>query len=200
MTDILKMAAICWLRYEKGCDIACTEIGNTYIKDVLGLWINPKDGLPVQTVEVEVKTSISDLHADFRNKPQKHDWYSKGKNAPNYFYFLTPKSLVPEASVLIRRHSTKYGLLSLDAETALNYGPFALGKMLKSELRVQRICDDRPLPALMHQMGRRLMNEYVMQKQFIQSRLDNVENDIRHFAKELVKYERGRDSELEEFV
>lgn len=192
MTLEMTYASMCWLRYEKNCDIVCTEVGHHYLKDVFGLFIH-QDGLPSRSIEIEVKSSMSDLRRDFETKAQKHKWYAEGREAPSYLYYVVPKSIVDSAKEVIRKHSSKYGLMSFDAEQFLGFDhPFSLGKSLTSQLRVQRLTNERPRPALMYQCGRRIMNEYFMQKYAITQKLTSLHGAIDFYAKELTKFERGR--------
>jgi hypothetical protein len=62
--------------------------------------------------EVEIKISISDLKADFKNKKHKH-YYMKNPNSinifqPNYFYFAIPYGLKEKAIPLIPK---LYGII-----------------------------------------------------------------------------------------
>jgi hypothetical protein len=102
----LHTEALAWLRYGKRMPIVCTEAGK-WNADVLGM--NSK-----MCIEVEVKHSISDLRADFRNKAHKHYLYQQANpkhatgyekgwhtNIPNFFYFLTPAELKDKALEII---------------------------------------------------------------------------------------------------
>lgn len=193
MTKQMTFAALSWLRYEKNCDIVCTEVGNHYLKDVFGLWIG-EDGLPASSIEIEIKNSISDLRADFVSKATKHEWYLIGRNAPTYMYYVVPVSIVEKAKEIIREKNTKYGLMSFNAEEYLESSghPFHIGKTLSSELRVSKLTNERPKPSLMYQCGRRIMNEYFLQKHLIENHLSDVSGSIDFYAKEITKKQRGR--------
>lgn len=62
--------------------------------------------------EVEIKTSISDLKADFKNKKHKHSFMKESHYAntyqPNYFYFGIPYDLLEKATPLIDK---LYGII-----------------------------------------------------------------------------------------
>lgn len=52
--------------------------------------------------DFEIKTSLNDFKADFKNKIWKHScmekrWIDTGKqpNIPNYFWFVAPKGIIP---------------------------------------------------------------------------------------------------------
>lgn len=195
MTEAMKYAALSWLRYTKNCDIVCTEVGTHYLKDVFGLHIG-QDGLPSLSIEIEVKNSLADLSRDFSAKKRKHAWYAEGRDAPNYMYFLVPKSLVEKSSVFLRNCSQKYGLLSFDSEAFLNSSrhPFSIGTAsISSVLRVTKLTTNRPKPSVLYQCGRRLMNEYFIQRHLISQNIEGLERQVETYAREIVKYERGRE-------
>lgn len=101
----LKTEALCWLRYTKQLDYVCTE-GGAWSSDVLGACRN-------YIVEVEVKVSRADILAEFRNKKTKYAYYeSIQRFTPNYFYFLVPQDLAPEASMLLEEKYPKAGVLT----------------------------------------------------------------------------------------
>ncbi|CAB4127307.1 hypothetical protein UFOVP75_131 [uncultured Caudovirales phage] len=112
----LKAFALAWLRYGKKMPVVCTEVGN-WSADVLGV-------SQYQSIEVEVKTSISDLKADFKNKTAKHYLYSQAEgmtpaSIPNYFYFMVPHEISDKAVAEISLHSTKIGVISVEPEMRL---------------------------------------------------------------------------------
>jgi hypothetical protein len=108
----LHAEALAWLRYGKRMPIICTEAGK-WNADVLGM--NSKI-----CIEVEIKHSISDLRADFRNKAHKHFLYKQATpkdgsgwsaSVPNFFYFLTPAELRDKALEIINEKAPYAGLL-----------------------------------------------------------------------------------------
>lgn len=76
-------------RFKKGAKLIATECGD-YNADFVAIYKN-------QLVEVEIKTSKSDLNNDF--KKNKHRIYEAGKTkwTPHYFYFAVPEELVSHA-------------------------------------------------------------------------------------------------------
>lgn len=193
MTPEMTYAAMSWLRYQKNADVVCTEVGTHFFKDVFGIWIG-QDGLPTSSVEIEIKTSISDLRRDFSTKAKKHEWYEQGRNCPNYFYYVVPKTISGKAGDFLRGKSLKYGLMEFDAETFLDQSghPLHVGNVLTSIIRCKRLTDARPAPSLLQRIGRRIMNEYFMQKyqilQLSQARL----GDIEFYAKAVADRDRGK--------
>lgn len=107
----LHLEALCWLRYGKQLPIIATEAGG-WQADVIGM--NTKT-----VVEVEVKKSISDLRAEFKNKPAKHHTYdvaetfdprSRSGYIPNYFYVLVDREIADKALEIIQEKMPKAGL------------------------------------------------------------------------------------------
>lgn len=193
MTPAMTFAAMGWLRYQKNADVVCTEVGHRYLKDVLGLFI-ANDGLPASSIEIEVKASMSDLRRDFQNKAKKHEWYAEGRNCPNYLYYVVPQSMAENAKEFIRTKSTKYGIMEFNSEIFLerDQHPFGVGDSLKSIAKCTKLTDSRPSPAILYQMGRRLMNEYFLQRYEIQKRSSKVQGDLESYAKAIARRERGK--------
>jgi len=191
LTGDMKWAAMSWLRMAKGADIVCTEVGNRYLKDVCGLWIG-RDGLPTSMVEIEIKSSLSDLKREFETKSVKHEWYAVGRNSPNYLYYVVPKSLADRAKEYLNTKNIRYGVLSFDAEYDASEHPFDVHNSLTSVHRCRKLTDARPKPSYMHQMGRRLMNEYMLQQYDIRISALRREMGVEFYAKALTKRDRGR--------
>ena len=104
----LHAEAMAWLRYGKKLPIVCTEVGR-WNADVLGM-------NRTTCVEVEVKVSLADLRAEFRNKTKKHWVYShaEGTNygdVPNYFYFCLAEGLGDKAEALIEAEAPTAGIV-----------------------------------------------------------------------------------------
>jgi len=109
MTISIHTEAICWLRYGKRMPIVCTEAGD-WNADVLGV-------SPNMSVEVEIKKSISDLRAEFRNKRAKHFLYKNAhgganRQTPNYFYFCFPSELLEKATPIIEAEFPQAGIVA----------------------------------------------------------------------------------------
>lgn len=114
MTASLHTEALAWLRYGKRMPIVCTEAGS-WNADVIGMSSE-------LCIEVEVKKSISDLRADFKNKTAKHYVYNNAsgfdpRNAsgyvPNYMYYFVPYALAEKAEEVIQEKAPKAGLAAL---------------------------------------------------------------------------------------
>lgn len=114
----LKTEALCWLRFVRRMEVVCTEVGQ-WSADVLGL---SKD----LAIEVEVKTTISDLKADFVRKARKHYVYQNAENLtqfiPNLFYFLVPEKMVDTAVTIVEEKGPKLGVAYYQADGKLPYG------------------------------------------------------------------------------
>jgi hypothetical protein len=123
--------ALAWLRFSKRCMIVATEVG-TWSADVLGM--NDK-----QSIEVEVKVSVSDLQAEFRHKEQKHWVYAHGGNgAPNLMYFCVPEELAEKAKAILDEKAPYAGLLSY------NGGKLLAGRNLVSVKRPKELRETPP--------------------------------------------------------
>ena len=82
------------------------HICNIFLADVLG-----DNGKKV--MEIECKTSKSDLRAD--SKKEKHRWYKEvpEKYAPNQFYICVPTNLVADAIQWTNEINPNYGVIEL---------------------------------------------------------------------------------------
>lgn len=107
----LKVEALSWLRYMKQYPIVCTEVGN-WNCDALGIG-------PALMSEVEIKVSLSDLRAEFKNKKAKHYRYwlsNEGArpytSVPNFFYVMLPAPLIEDAKTFLDEICPRAGILS----------------------------------------------------------------------------------------
>jgi len=193
MTGDITYAALCWLRYQKNCDIVCTELGTTWMLDASGIYIGCEDGKPASQIEVEVKTNIADIRRDFCNKEHKHKRYAEGKKGtPNWVYFAVPSSIEKEAVEIIKAKGPKYGVLSFNAERfmAMSHSPWHVGNIFVSVRRCTRLTKDRPFPALLYRATRRLQNEYFGYTHTLRSMPNRIEWDIKDFGKRSERRER----------
>lgn len=114
-SSTLKAAGLAWLRFGKKMPIVCSEVGR-WNSDVLGID-------RTQSIEIEVKTSKSDIKADFKNKVAKHWSYGHVGSAtnwiPNRFYFLVPQDLADDAVEILGQHNPKIGVLSFLGEDGI---------------------------------------------------------------------------------
>lgn len=108
----LHAEALCWLRYAKRLPIVATEVG-TFNADVIGMNTS-------MCIEVEVKKSISDLRAEFKNKVSKHHVYKnadapdyRSSYVPNYLYYFAPAEMAEKAEEVLRDQAPKAGLAVL---------------------------------------------------------------------------------------
>jgi hypothetical protein len=172
----LHIEAMAYLRYVKQFPLVCTEVGR-WNADVLGV-------SSTQVTEVEVKRSISDLRADFRNKRAKHYTYgllpgevltrevngdprAKGHwqraGVPNYLYYLVPEVLKDKALAVLEDWP-KYGLLvvptfSFGKETVST--GYSTGKNVVLVRRAARLHADPPSNDLVWNAIKRLSSELV---------------------------------------
>lgn len=137
MTFDLHSEALCWLRYSKQMPIVLTE-GPRWNSDVIGLnssmWI-----------EVEVKKSIADLRAEFKNKGHKHFMYKatleRGETSgsePNYFYFLTEAEIYEKALPIINEHAPYAGLVIRTMHTNSEFRAGRHMSVLKNPKRLHK--------------------------------------------------------------
>lgn len=110
MANKLHLEAVCWLRFVRRFQYVCTEYGR-WNCDVIGLTAET-------SVELEIKSSISDLKAEFKNKVTKHKIYNSNSPharpfVPNYFYFFMPQALVEKAKPIIHEQSPFAGIISM---------------------------------------------------------------------------------------
>ena len=106
-TDILKVEALCWLRFTKHMLMAMTEVGR-WNADVLGISNE-------FAIEVEVKVSKADLVREFVTKQAKHWFYRNAQehedHIPQYFYVIVPEELEKDALTILEKEAPKAGLL-----------------------------------------------------------------------------------------
>lgn len=154
----LHTEALCWLRFAKRMPIVCTE-GGKWNADVLGM--NSK-----MSIEVEIKNSISDLRADFRNKAHKHYLYNVGDSnpnsgwtgsIPNFFYFLTPGELKDKALEIIKDKAPKAGLICRSFPALGKYG--AGQDNIHIIKKPEKLHKDPPSRSLVHAAAMRMGSE-----------------------------------------
>lgn len=104
-SDLMKISVLSYFRYKRRMTCATEVSGNYGISDVLCI---SKDGTKI--VDVEIKISIQDLKADFKNKQSKHKLLPEGMGLSNYFYFCVPKDILEETQNIVGRDN-KYGIL-----------------------------------------------------------------------------------------
>ena len=190
MAANLHIEALAWLRYTKQMPLVVTEVGR-WNADVLG--IGPK-----YSIEVEVKKSISDLRADFRNKRTKHYFYADAgagkwtREVPNYLYFMVPETLREKALAIVTEANTRYGLLwvpTLSFSQETNSLGYSAGKNVQVGKKALRLHDKVPGDACVWTGIRRLSSELVGLYQrhqeldnCIMATLSSIREDIRASA------------------
>lgn len=106
----LHAEALAWLRYSKRMPIVVTESGMN--ADVLGI-----SGQRV--IEVEIKKSVADLRAEFRNKLGKHSLFQHvlqtkqrpGSYVPNWWYLFVDADIADKAEEILKENAPYGGLL-----------------------------------------------------------------------------------------
>lgn len=159
----LHIEAMAWLRFTKQMPLVCTEVG-AWNADVLGIDQH-------RSIEVEVKKSLSDLRADFKNKRNKHYVYERGDGGsawsraqvPNFMYFIVDEVLRDRALQVLEDHP-KYGLLSVptftyDRETAST--GYSAGKNVVNVRKAQRLHTGTPGNDFVWRVIKRLSSELV---------------------------------------
>lgn len=119
----MKAKLLCWLRFQKGYKLVATEVTNNgSASDVLAYGDS-------KFLEIEIKTSASDMQRDFEKvyKPprrsgkkaiNKHAAIVAGEDSgvftPNYFYFAVPDTLAETAKIILtERQALHYGIISV---------------------------------------------------------------------------------------
>lgn len=100
--------ALSFLRFQLNLPLVCTEVGR-WSADVWG-------ASKTRLVEVEIKKTLSDLKAEFRNKKVKLSFYrNAGKysttDIPKHFYYYIPEAMVEKATPLIVEEFPEAGIL-----------------------------------------------------------------------------------------
>lgn len=152
---LLKTEALCWLRFGKQMDYVCTEAGY-WSADVLGVG-------PTFSIEVEVKVSIADLQAEFRNKLSKHAYYAGDAKvwSPNYFYFLVPPEIEEKAVAIVAEKMPKAGVLVYVGGERRLQNPKRFGEALRCARRPQRLHGEKPGQRLIDAARKRCGSEMV---------------------------------------
>jgi hypothetical protein len=107
-SSIIKTAVLGHFRFKEKWILFSTE-ASLWFADIL--MVDASDNL----VEFEVKTTISDLKADFLKKKHKSYKNYKGKSGmvPNRLYFAVPKLLAPKAKEILEAYPA-YGVITVD--------------------------------------------------------------------------------------
>lgn len=106
-SKIMKARILDYLRFKRGM-MCATEVGcNSAYSDVCAV---SKDF--DKSIEVEIKISMPDLKADFRNKKAKHvnalGIESNGAFKTNYMVFAFPSSIIDQALKYLNNKEGKY--------------------------------------------------------------------------------------------
>ena len=136
----------------------CTEVG----KFNADFWCYRKNEL----IEVEIKTSKSDLNADFKKK--KHILYKTGRHywIPNRFYFAVPEELVKYA--LAKSVSYGYGVMVVSDK-----GSIVGADDVRIIKRSSKLHDRLPNNTVIRNIEQRLMSEMANLRVKLQGRNDD---------------------------
>lgn len=110
-SDEMKYSLLHYYRFKRAMHIIATEVAAAYGNNLADVMFCTDTG---HISEIEVKVSISDLWADFKNKEWKHDAITKGRVHFNKFYFAIPKNILEEATNIIKNKSNIYGIICVD--------------------------------------------------------------------------------------
>lgn len=156
MSFSLHTEALAFLRYGKRLPVVCTEAGS-WNADVLGMNAS-------MCIEVEIKKSMGDLRAEFRNKPHKHFVYNNAGEfdprkasgyVPNYFYFFVPPELGQKAEEFLREKAPKAGLMvAYPARRA-----YGVGKRVEVRVRPKKLHDRPPSPSFLRTAVMRMSSQ-----------------------------------------
>jgi hypothetical protein len=107
-SSTIKTAVLSHFRFDEKWILFSTE-ASLWFADIL--MVDPADNL----VEFEVKTSLSDLKADFAKKKHKSYRLYKGKGGmvPNKLYFAIPKRLAQKVKEILEPYPA-YGIITVD--------------------------------------------------------------------------------------
>lgn len=158
MARDLYAETLAWLRYCRRYPLVCTETGQPWNSDVVGMTED-------LFVEVEIKVSRADLLAEFRNKQGKHWYYDAAAKAesqrsswsrygvPNYFYVAVPKDLEKDALEVLAEKATWAGVLVNDELGAID------GRNIRVARRAKKLHDKPPLPSTLRAVQQRASSE-----------------------------------------
>lgn len=150
----LTTALLCWLRFGRQMPYSATEVEiGMYRADVFGATEN-------ESIEIEVKISISDFKNDFKNKQSKHLKYQAGQDqwgtVPNRVYFAVPEKLQVQALEILINQGPHYGLIVLTED---EYWAAVPWKRLKVVRRAKRLNKNKPTASFLKSVIARMSSE-----------------------------------------
>lgn len=171
----LRTEALCWIRYTKQFPIVTTEVGR-WNADVLGI----SDDL---MIECEIKVSLSDLKADFKNKKTKHFSYLNvdkwTQSVPNYMYFYVPKSLEEDAVKVVTELAPKYGVAVYEPGLALGTKMID-GKKTYVAKRPTKLHDSKPnirsIKEAIARMSSQICGLHILQEKFVKGVQESIKD------------------------
>ena len=108
-SDIMKSHLLSYYRFKRSMFVG-TECYVSYgIADILAISQDKK-----RSIEIEIKVSLADFGADFREKKSKHHYMKESKNLlmqPDYFLFAVPRVLREK---ILKRLPVYAGLLVVE--------------------------------------------------------------------------------------
>ena len=144
-SDFIKLRLLEYYRFKRAMLVG-TEVGVNYgIADVLAISMDNS-----RSIEIEVKVSISDLRADFKNKTAKHLLAESGKwMVPNYFSFAVPEELLEKTLKILEDKNSKYGVITISEDGDI--------KTIKKASRLNKSPNDK----LKHYLDLRINNQLI---------------------------------------
>lgn len=161
-SHIIKTCLMAHYRFKRGficCDEVVTDSGE--LADVVV-------DTGTSTIEIEVKTSKSDMKRDsFKKKHKKENKF----RAVNRFYLCVPTELVEDGLDWIKETNPCYGLIEFRSET-LKSGYRSWEKYIKTIKRAKNLC--KSYKNRSHPISKRLCSALITQYQNIIKGYENV--------------------------
>lgn len=112
-------------------------------------------------IEVEIKKSMSDLYAEFRNKRQKHYVYTNADQfqprwVPNYFYFMVPGEIADGVLRYTEEKAPKAGVVALKTP---NNSKWSVGRYLEVLRPPKKLHSRSPDPKFIRSATMRMASE-----------------------------------------
>jgi len=161
----IKTACLTWLRYAKQMPYVADEVGGHFLADVAAA----DDS---QLIEIEIKTSVSDLRRDFETKGSKHYRYLQMPDhagwIPNKMYFAVPAKLADVTRKLLAEKAPAYGLIvGLDSSSESAMSPWKLLSIVKSAKRLHERPPSQAIKTLfLKRMGSDLCHFHMMRQHY----------------------------------
>lgn len=161
----IKVACMTWLRFGRQMPFVADEVGFHWLADVAGADER-------SLIEIEIKTSVSDLKRDFSAKGTKHWKYLNAPAdfswVPNRMYFAVPWELATRTAEELEKAAPNYGVLSY-TEPAGDYSEVPWKRLCVAK-RAKPIHDRAPSERVRHiflkRMGSDLCHFHMMRHHY----------------------------------